>query len=705
MQLQYLNKFLNDNYIDTGINCIFYNFEQGNTSGFFVKNLINSGEDQYGEIDGDKYILQDYYPGYLTNCYDKNYRYTGMAYFEGNDRLKVSKDLSSENFNLMLNIKSYGCNPDYIDIDVEDLTKPSGIFLNDEFYPRISYADGIKFTKTTRSVIFNRSGQFGDYGDWYHSAGSFVGPIRRLISEGIASKLPKDLTVVSKIASVSSEFLLGKAQSLINLRSKNDSNYPFDLKVAITNNYKIMFEFSGIYSGNSITFNKVCTGELGNQSIVSLNGYGNTISVCYHDFLANRNNCESINTTYNFLNQPKEIYIGNNFSGYNGDYYTGYRGLLSDVLLFTGKFLNPITELSLSKLFIKTGEHTGSQAVIETSYNLLSSGYLTTGYIGTGITGYELVETEQVTNCTDNCIFYVKSGITGLLTGEVIQYQLVQSASTSYIESGITIEDYDSGNANIFAKNYLVLYKPIDNKDFIEVQTYELFDNLRSTTYSLGGNIYTSETNLDNNKNLVFFNGVDIMSGYYQINDIKKLIIDTYKADYKDNVFYKQFPVNSFEYKFDYTGQNQVLGISTPSDTLNLFLNGQKLINNYNYEYVYFPYPNGNLLYNGNNLTYYGDNLTITSYIVLNNSTLLTTGEIYILEDNAVKYTTGSNTGFFDLKPNYGSDMVWFNGILQKEFDDYILLSCNNDTIQDYQQKSFKEQPIYISEFYRFNAM
>ena len=698
MKLQYLNKFLNDNYINTGINCIFYNFEQGNTSGFFVKNLVNSGEDQYGEINGDKYILQDYYPGYLTNCYDKNYRPTGMAYFEGNDRLKVSKDLLSETFNLMLNIKSYGCNPDYIDIDVENLNKPSGIFLNNEFYARISDADGIKFTRSTISIIFNRSGEFGDYGDWSY----FNGSSYELITEGMANKLPKQF--LDKTASVSSEFLLGKAQSLINIRSKNNSNCPFDLKVAITNNYKLMFEFSGMYSGNSISFNKICTGELGNQNVISLNGYQNNISVCYHDFLANRNNCESINTTYNFLNQEKEIYIGNNFSGYNGDYYTGYRGLLSDVLLFTG-FLNQQTELSLSKLFIKTGEHTGSQTVVETNYNLLSSGYLTTGYIGTGIIGYELVETEQVTNCTDNCIFYVKSGITGLLTGEVIQYQLVQSASMSYTESGIAIQDYDSGNANVFAKNYLVLYKPIDNQDFIEVQTYELFNNLRNASYSLGGNIYTSETNLDNNKNLVFFNGLDIMSGYYRINDIKKLIVDAYKGDYSDNIFYKQFPSNSSEYKFDYTGQSELFGIDSPSIEFNLFLNGQKLINHYNYQFISYPYPNGNLLYNGNNLTYYGENIMIGSYIVLNNNTLLTTGEIYVFDDNAIKYITGSNTGFFDLEPNYGSDLIWFNGILQKEFDDYILLSCNNDVIQDYQQKSPKEESIYGSESYRFNAM
>jgi len=697
MKLEYLNKFLNDNYVDPDINCIFYNFEQDSTSGFFVKNLINSGAEQYGQSGINKYILQDYFPGYLTNCYDKNYRPTGMAYFEGNDRLKVSKDLSSEVFNLMLNIKSYGCNPDYIDVDLENLSSPVGITLDNEFYGRTFYTSGIKFQRLDKFVVFDNSGRFGDYGDWSY----FNGSNYQLITEGMANKLPKQF--LGKTASVSSQFLFGKAQSLINMRSKNNSNYPFDLKVAITNNYKLMFEFSGIYSGNSVRFNKICTGELGNQSVISLNGYKNNISVCYHDFLATRNNCESINTTYNFLNQEKEIYVGNNFSGYNENYYTGYRGLLSDVLLFTG-FLDQETELSLSKLFIKTGEHTGSQTIVETNYNLLSSGYLTTGYIGAGITGYELVQTEQVINCTNNCIFYVKSGVTGLLTGEVIQYQLVQSASTSYTESGITMQDYDSGNANIFAKNYLVLYQPIDNKDFIEVQSYELFNNLRSTSYSLGGDIYTSETNLNNNKNLVFFNGVDTMSGYYQINDIKKLIVDPYKGDYKDNVFYKQFPSNSSEYKFDYTGQSELFGIDSPSRELNLFLNGQKLINNYNYQYFY-EYNLGDLLYNGDNLNYFGDNLSIAAYIRLNNSTLLTTGEIYILEDNALKYITGSNTGFFDLKPNYGSDMIWLNGVLQKEFDDYILLSCNNDVIQDYQQKSPKEQPIYASESYRFNAI
>jgi hypothetical protein len=73
------------------------------------------------------------------------------------------------------------------------------------------------------------------------------------------------------------------------------------------------------------------------------------------------------------------------------------------------------------------------------------------------------------------------------------------------------------------------------------------------------------------------------------------------------------------------------------------------------------------------------------------------------LIDNAIKYTTGSNTGFFDLKPNYGSDMMWLNGILQRQFDDYVLLSCNNDTIQDYEQKPIKDQPIYASQAYRFN--
>jgi len=707
MRINFLNKFLDSNNINKNINCIFYNFENENISGRFVKNLINVEIDQYGDNNGEKYLIQDYRPGFFTNCYDKNYQSTGMAYFEGDDTLKVSKSLSSENFNLMLNIKSYGCNPDYIDIDIQNLSKPIGIFLDNQFYSRTLYSPGVKFQSLAKSVIFNKNGQFGDYGDWYYSS---AGGGDTLITKGIASKLPKQLANVGKTASVSSEFLLGKAQSLINIKSKNGSSYPFDLKVAISNNYKLMFEFSGSYSGESIIFNKICTGELANQNIISLNGAKDDISVCCHDFLANRNNCESINTTFNFLNQEKDIYIGNNANEYNGIYYTGYRGLLSDVLLFTG-FLNQDTQLSLSKLFIKTGEHTSAENTIQTNYNLLSSGYLTTGYIGSGITGYEFVRTEQVSTCTDNCIFYIKSGVTGLLTGEIIKYQLVESASTYYTQSGITVEDYNSGDASSFTKNYLIIYKPIDNKDFIEVQSYELFDNLKNTTYSLGGDVYTSENSLKNNKNHIFFNGIDIMSGYYQISDIKKLIIDPYKKDDKDHVSYKQFPLNTFEKRFDYSGQNYITGISLQSTGLNVFLNGQKLINNYNYDIL----ASVDLLYYGDNITYYGDDISyaddaaysisayLKSFIRLNNDTILTSGEMYISEDNAIKYTTGSNTGFFDLKPNYGSDMMWLNGILQKQFDDYILLSCNNNTIQDYEQKPIKDQLIYTSEAYRFN--
>lgn len=708
MRINFLNKFLDSNNINKNINCIFYNFENENISGRFVKNLINVEIDQYGDNNGEKYLIQDYRPGFFTNCYDKNYQSTGMAYFEGDDTLKVSKSLSSENFNLMLNIKSYGCNPDYIDIDIQNLSKPIGIFLDNQFYSRTLYSPGVKFQSLAKSVIFNKNGQFGDYGDWYYSS---AGGGDTLITKGIASKLPKQLANVGKTASVSSEFLLGKAQSLINIKSKNGSSYPFDLKVAISNNYKLMFEFSGSYSGKSIISNKICTGELANQNIISLNGSKDNLSVCYHDFLTNRNFCESINTTFNFLNQEKDIYIGNNSNEYSGIYYTGYRGLLSDVLLFTG-FLNQDTQLSLSKLFIKTGEHTSAENTIQTNYNLLSSGYLTTGYIGSGITGYELVQAEQVSACADNCIFYIKSGVTGLLTGEIIKYQLVESASTSYTQSGITVEDYNSGDANSFTKNYLIIYKPIDHKDFIEVQSYEIFDNLKNTTYSLGGDIYTSENSLNNNKNHIFFNGIDIMSGYYQISDIKKLIIDPYKKDDKDHVSYKQFPLNTFEKRFNYSGQNQVTGISIQPMGLNVYLNGQKLINDYNYAIV----PIIEVLYNGVNISYYGDNISysindptystseyVSSFIKLNNDTILTSGEMYISEDNAIKYTSGSNTGFFNLKPNYGSDMVWLNGILQKQFDDYILLSCNNEVIQDYEQKPIKAQPIYTSEAYRFN--
>jgi hypothetical protein len=639
--------------------------------------------------------------------------------------------------------------------------------LNNQFVPRVNYNSGTKFQYGNNlSVVYNKSGFFSqdlayaNFGDNYS-----------LITEGIESKLPKAFGGY-KINS-SNDFLKGKAQTILNLKSKDNSLNPFDLKVAISNNFKPILDFSGNYNGETI----------GNQSIISLNALRDNISICYHDFLSNRNFCETINTTYNFLDQEKEIYIGNNSTGYNNNYYTGYRGLLDDVILFTG-FIDQDKELALSKLFIKTGEHTGTQTIVQNNYNLISSGYLTTGYIGTGITGYQLVQTQQVTNCTDNCIFYVKSGVTGLLTGEVIQYQLVQNQSTSYTESGVTISDYDSGNANLFAKNYLILYKPIDNKDYVEVQTYELFDNLRNTTYSFGGNVYTTETEFSGNKNLVFFNGVDIMSGYYEIADIKKFIIDPYTKDSKDNIYYKKFLSTAQELKFEYTGQEYLPNFS--GSKYNVFLNGQKLSKGYDFmHYPYasalvtgnlsilsstgyyyqsgdsdlwigpkftqtFPFPSvisyflykdsssgwrilssnfgapefiGVPLYSGTASEYPWNSNFNTNYvgpasvppypsiiqnplhsrIYIDKNIVLTTGEIYAIQDNAILNITGSNIGFFNIYPNYGSDLVWLNGILQKEFDDYILLSCNNDLIEADGQKAPKEETIYTSESYRFN--
>ena len=154
MNINFLNNFLESQYIDTGISAVIYDFNSGNTSGFFVKNLIYSGIEQYGQSGGNKYILQDYYPGFFTSCNNKNYRDTGMAYFEGNDVLKISKDISSDSFSLIMDIKSYGCNPDYIDINAQNLNEPSGINWNNINFIRTGYISGIQFVNKDLKINF-----------------------------------------------------------------------------------------------------------------------------------------------------------------------------------------------------------------------------------------------------------------------------------------------------------------------------------------------------------------------------------------------------------------------------------------------------------------------------------------------------------------------------------------------------------------------
>lgn len=447
MKIDFLNKFLTSRYIDTGISQIIYNFKNANISGFFVKNLVHSGIDQYGQENNNKYLLQDYHPGFFSSCNQKNYKLSGYGIFEGNDRLEVSKSLNSDELNIILNIKSYGCDPDYIDINEQNLNEPSGIIWNNSFFQRTGYASGIQFVgQNNKKITFNKTGISTNFSDWSYISGNFTG----IIETGIQSKLKKSIN--DKNAYSLDNFLLGKDKTLINLKSIEGIQRPFDVRVGLNQAYKLTLQFSGNYSGEDYLFNKTLSCELADQNIISFNIYKNNLSVCYHDFLTYENYCENIILNNDFFNQNYNIYLGNKYSGDNDNLYVGYRGLLEDVIIFN-KYLNPETILDLSKIIIKTGEDYINENIYQKSYKLLSSGFLTTGILGSGITGYELIATQQIQSCNDDCVFYIKSGITGFLTGELIEYRLVQPENFSIEKSGIYRDLYNQDLAKNFLKN------------------------------------------------------------------------------------------------------------------------------------------------------------------------------------------------------------------------------------------------------------
>lgn len=244
------------------------------------------------------------------------------------------------------------------------------------------------------------------------------------------------------------------------------------------------------------------------------------------------------------------------------------------------------------------------------------------------------------------------------------------------------------------------MYKPIDNKDLIEIQTYELNSNyLKDPEYSEGISGFYTE-NINNNKILVFFNGVNISSGYYDVINSNTFIINSYPKDDQDVITYNPVPSSAVEYKFDYTGQEYIGNINyAVGQTYNIFLNGQKLINNYNY------FADNRITFNGEFLTINGDYLVYTEDIIMNTSTILDTGELYIIEDNKLNSITGSNSNLIKINPDYGSNFVWLNGILQKEFEDHLFTSCNNNAIQSYVKREEKSLEIFNRENNRFNII
>jgi hypothetical protein len=479
----------------------------------------------------------------------------------------------------------------------------------------------------------------------------------------------------------------GSIQVLSYLESEPNSSNPFEIILGLNDLNKLVLEFSG----SKEYYKSINFVELGFQNIASMRLNDNYIEYTYFDVIEDEIYNKTISFTGDYFNQEKNIYIGNLPTGKYRNGYTGYFGLVDGFTAYN-QYIDESTCSELARLFLKTGDQFQQINVTGITYNVIQSGFLNpTGILGTGITGYQLIPSNEIINasCGDNCIVYLRSGITGIITGEKIEYKIISQQQLSNNQNTIKYNLYDQEYASRFTKNNIVFNNKLDSDDIFEIQLYkDVETKIEIPNYASASDIYTTNDILDNRSLLIFFNGQNINSGHYELlNNNTNFRIDQSSDSINDVVLYtiSNFSDND-SFIFDNTGQN----INS-----NSFKYVGKLNNN-----IYDVYLNGQKLISGLNYTISGSN----SGLYLRE--LLPSGEVYAVRDNFFHRITGNNFKYYSPSAiNYNNERIWVNGLYQNKNENYILTSCFNKSLLSNEDLKTKNNAIFTGDYYRFNLV
>jgi hypothetical protein len=472
----------------------------------------------------------------------------------------------------------------------------------------------------------------------------------------------------------------GYIQILSYIESKSNST-PFEIILGINDAYKLTLEFSGSTGQNNEIHKSINLSELSLQNPVGLRLNKNNIEYTYFDIIEDEINNQSINLTGNFFNQSKNIYIGNFPTGKSRANYTGFIGIIDDFVA-CDEYFDSNLSMGLSKLFIKTGESIELRNITGVKYNIIQSGFLNpTGIIGTGITGYRIVPSEDSFGSTT---VYISSGVSGVLTGEKIEYRVVSQEQYSIKQQVVQTDLFDEDYASRFTKNYIIFTPKLDSTDIFEVQLYnDSQSKIEFPEYGILNDIYVNQDNLTNKNVLIFFNGINISSGDYTItSNGNKFTISSYNKDIDDTVSYVLSSYTGIEnYAFSNTTGSVHNGYvfvgKLNNKKYDVFLNGQKLISGENY------------LISG---------LDYNLYL----KTDLAAGEVYTYEDNFISGTTGTNIKLYNPSISYNNEKIWVNGLFQNKNENYLLTSCVNTILQATGDIEIKGESIFDNEYHRF---
>lgn len=498
----------------------------------------------------------------------------------------------------------------------------------------------------------------------------------------------------------------------------NDNSKRFEIILGLNDLNKLTLEFSGNISGSNEIYKKTNFFEFATQNICALRLNNQYIEYTYFDIIEDEIYNQRIDLSGNYFKQEKDIYIGNIPTGRSRNFYTGYYGILADFVGYN-EYIDLDSCSELSKIFLKTGERFEYITITGFSYNLIQSGFLNpTGILGTGITGYRLVPSNEIidVSCGQNCVVYIQSGITGVITGEKIEYKIVNQSQLQSSQEIIKYNLYDENYASRFSKNNIIFNSKLDNEDIFEIQFYkDLSNKIEYPSYGIIDQSYVCQDDLTNKNLLIFINGVNIRSGdigYRISSENNKFKIQNYNRDYNDLVYYSISNYTGSKYtNLIYNGDATLDGAlyfgptvnfnnniyhaifkTTTRDKLtlnpNVFLNGQKLISGLDFILRRNPFIQGFIF----------EDLCIKSG--------LSTGYLNVVTDNYISRITGCNIKIYqNTGITYSNERIWVNGIYQNKNENYILTSCSNSALFVDKEFFISKDSIFDGQDYRFNLV
>tara|TARA_Y100001973_G_C5206462_1_gene341805 strand:- start:1789 stop:3588 length:1800 start_codon:yes stop_codon:yes gene_type:complete len=486
-----------------------------------------------------------------------------------------------------------------------------------------------------------------------------------------------------------------KSQSLISSMDGPDSISGFNLGINDSN--RLYLEYNGKYTKVDGTeayakVNHTLGSELSKFSVVSVsyNNFLKEFGVTFHDFP---------NGVHNNLSFNAEGYTAGavwHLGGMNNpnNLYTGYSGHMDDFVFFS-KGMSPSERNSFSEAFFV-------DSIIPES-SIASSGLVPipgtptvnfTGIIGTGVTGQECeIATTVEQKVGSDINLYQQSDLTGVITGEVIEWGVSGSGYQTTFETVPEKIIYNTGELVRHSKPYIVFDESPTANDIYEFYLFKKpKPNLNEKTAFLnnnGSNPFSYDSTYTPGADInVYLNGLSQVSGdSYVVTDFNGTTAWSIFSDgdylAHDAVAYDQVKGDTLVSGFagNPSSTHNITGVSgEPVSGKDVYLNGQKLISGEDYQVTTTTATNDTVqLYAGTldgELYFMPQAQDITSIITGNSSDKVLTDSV--------------------------DEVVWLNGVKQIENQDYFRINECSIARVDKKVKKYT-YPIYNNNKRFFN--